>query len=358
MAVELRTDIFPSIAHELVSHVMAVVDKMKNLEVGDRWLNRARSSMSPELREAVAGVGVGEHVHGPWYSLIGMTYVHRWATVDDLLKGLESIPETDLIMEIAGVDELPAGRAELGDWALRAAAGDKAAAGELAKRGQALGLHGAPKMARWLPRVGPRLRESLIQITSLWRRDVFAAEEERLSVILERDAQAKVALARRLDPAELLERATNGFVWVDQPGLDTIALLPTWIMRPWTVDGRIGSTALISYPVADECLGGNGDAVASRAIKLARVLSDESRVRAIQLLADEPLSLQELADKLGLRKSTVHHHIAELRASGLLKVPMGTKRYSLRAEALYDFSTVLSDLARPSRTHRRGKRNE
>src|ERR1700674_4426496 len=157
MAVELRTDIFPSIAHELVSHVMAVVDKMKNLEVGDRWLNRVRSSMSPELREAVAGVGVGEHVHGPWYSLIGMTYVHRWATVDDLLKGLESIPETDLIMEIAGVDELPTGRAELGDWALRAAAGDKAAAGELAKRGQALGLHGAPKMARWLPRVGPRL---------------------------------------------------------------------------------------------------------------------------------------------------------------------------------------------------------
>jgi DNA-binding transcriptional ArsR family regulator len=165
--------------------------------------------------------------------------------------------------------------------------------------------------------------------------------------ILERDARSKGELARRLSPAELLEEATNGFVWVDQPGLDTIALVPTWIMRPWTVDGLSGSAAVISYPVADESLGTNGDAVTARAVKLARVLSDESRVRAIQLLAIEPLSLMELAGKLDLNKSTIHHHLAELRAAGLLRVPMGTKRYSLRPEALHRFGTLLGDLAKP-----------
>ncbi|MDQ6877159.1 MAG: helix-turn-helix domain-containing protein, partial [Candidatus Dormibacteraeota bacterium] len=69
----------------------------------------------------------------------------------------------------------------------------------------------------------------------------------------------------------------------------------------------------------------------------------------------EPLSLQELADKLGLRKSTVHHHLAELRAAGLLRVPMGTKRYSLRREPLDRFGSLLGELARPGH---RGKRGE
>jgi len=333
----------------MACHVMAIAGRMKNLEVGDKWLNQARSAMSPELRNALVGQDLDEHSHGPWYGLVQMTYAHRWVTVDDMLQGLGSMPERDLILEIAGLGELPGAREQLDDLILRTAAGDKAAARELAKRGQALGHHAAPKVAKWLPRTAPRLRELLIDATTLWRRDLFGRDEERLALILERDARAKGELARRLSPAELLEEATNGFVWSDQPGLDTIALVPTWVMRPWTVDGPIGSTAVISYPVADESLRGNGDAVTARAVKLARVLSDESRVRAIQLLAAEPLSLMELAGKLDLNKSTIHHHLAELRAAGLLRVPMGTKRYSLRPEALYRFGTLLGDLAKPPR---------
>jgi DNA-binding transcriptional ArsR family regulator len=334
-----------------------VTSRMQNLEVGDKWLNRARTAMSPELRKAVAGNDLGPHSHGPWYGLVQMTYAHRWVTVDDMLQGLESMPERDLILEIAGLGELPGAREQLDDLILRTAAGDKAAARELAKRGQALGHHSAPKTAKWLPRAAPHLRQTMIEVTTRWRQELFGEDEGRLASILERDARAKGELSRRLRPAELLEEATNGFMWVDQPGLDTIALLPTWIFRPWTVDGPIGSAAVISYPVADESLGTNGDAVTARAVKLARVLSDESRVRAIQLLAIEPLSLMELAGKLDLNKSTIHHHLAELRAAGLLRVPMGTKRYSLRPEALHRFGTLLGDLAKPARVkpHREKK---
>ena len=349
MAVELRAEIFVSLAHELACHVMAVAGRMQNLEVGAKWLNQARSAMSPELRKAISGYEMGEHTHGPWYGLELMTYTHRWVTVDDMLRGLESMPERELILETAGVGDLPGAREQLDDLVLRTAAGDRAAARELTKRGQSLGHHAAPKVAKWLPRAAPHLRESLMEIARLWQRDLFRRDEDKLLSILERDARAKGELARKLGPAELLEEATNGFVWVDQPGLDTIALVPTWIMRPWTVDGLSGSAAVISYPVADESLGTNGDAVTARAVKLARVLSDESRVRAIQLLAAEPLSLMELAGKLDLNKSTIHHHLAELRAAGLLRVPMGTKRYSLRPEALHRFGTLLGDLAKPPR---------
>jgi DNA-binding transcriptional ArsR family regulator len=350
MTVELRADVFASAAHELVCQVAAVAQKERNLEVGDKWYVQARAAMSPELLRALAAIEVG-HGHGPWSSLIAMTYVHRWATVDELLHGLESEPESDLILQIAGVGEFPWAREQLVDWVLRTAAGEKLADLDLGETGSHAS-HTAT-LARWLPRLAPRLRESLIEIATLWRTDLFGAEEERLAAILQRDARAKQALAGRLRPPDLMEEATNGVAWVDQPGVDLIALMPTWVMRPWTIHSRAGSTAVISYPVADESLGQNGGAIAARAVKLARVLSDESRVRAIQLLAAEPLSLQELTEKLGLRKSTVHHHIAELKAAGLLRVPIGTKRYSLRPEALDRFGAVLAELARPGRARRK-----
>jgi DNA-binding transcriptional ArsR family regulator len=355
MTIELRADVFASIAHELVCHVVAFVEKQKNLEVGDKWFARARAGMSPELLKAMSVIDVGHGHHVPGSGLISMTYARRWATVDELIAGLESEPDDDLLLHVADVDEFPAPREEMADWVLRTAAGEKIVAPDLGDAG-AHTSKSLSAMARWLPRLAPRLRESLIEIATLWRRDLFGAEEDRLAAVLQRDALAKQALCERLEAPDLMEEATNGVAWVDQPGVDLIALIPTWVMRPWTLHHRSGSTAVISYPVADESLGENGGAVAARAVKLARVLSDESRVKAIQLLASEPLSLQELADRLGLRKSTVHHHIAELKAVGLLKVPMGTKRYSLRPEMLDRFGTLLSTLAKPAREPKRKAR--
>jgi DNA-binding transcriptional ArsR family regulator len=318
-------------------------------------VHRTRAAMSPELVNAIAAGDPGHALHGPWSGLISMSYTHRWATVDDLLHGLESEPQDDLILQVADVDEFGGAREEMADWVLRTAAGEKVATPELGETG-AHAYHSAASLARWLPRLAPQLRELLIEVTTLWRRDIFCAEEERLTAILQRDAQAKQTLASRLHATDLMEEATNGVAWVDQPGVDVIALVPTWIMRPWTLHHRSANIAIISYPVADESLGGNGGAAVARAVKLARVLSDESRVRAIQLLAVEPLSLQELADKLGLRKSTVHHHIAELKAVGLLRVPLATKRYSLRPEVLDRFGDLLSTLAKPAREPKRKAR--
>jgi DNA-binding transcriptional ArsR family regulator len=355
MTVELRSDVFASVAHELVCHIVAFVGKEKNLEIGDRWFVRTRAAMSPELVKALAALDAGHDMHVPGSGLLSMTYAHRWATVDELLRGLESEPENDLLLQVADLDEFPGPREQMADWVLRTAAGENVAAPALVDA-DAHAQKSVKAMALWLPRLAPRLRQSFIDITTLWRRDLFGAEEERLTAILDRDAQAKMALAGRLGAADLMEEATNGVAWVDQPGVDVIALLPTWVWRPWTLLHRTGSTAVISYPVADESLGQNGGAMTARAVKLARVLSDESRVRAIQMLAVEPLSLQELADRLGLRKSTVHHHIAELKAVGLLRVPMGTKTYSLRPEVLHRFGTLLSALAKPAREPSRKKR--
>ena len=82
--------------------------------------------------------------------------------------------------------------------------------------------------------------------------------------------------------------------------------------------------------------------------RLACVLSDRSRLVALRLLAERSLTLQELADQLGVRKSTMHHHLAQLRAAGLLRVPYGTKTYSLRREPLRELGGALKNFGRES----------
>src|SRR5438309_7392193 len=125
MPIELRAEIFVSLAHEMACQVMAIAGRASNLEVGDKWLSQARSAMSPELRKAMGGQELGEDSHGPWYGLVQMTYAHRWVTLDDLVEGLGSMPERDLILEVAGLGAQPGAREQLDDLILRTATGDR-----------------------------------------------------------------------------------------------------------------------------------------------------------------------------------------------------------------------------------------
>jgi hypothetical protein len=71
-----------------------------------------------------------------------------------------------------------------------------------------------------------------------------------------------------------------------------------------------------------------------------KALADESRLKIIGLLAQREHSVQELADRLGLREPTVSHHLAILKAQGLVTVRAeGTVRWhALDASALEDLS--------------------
>jgi predicted transcriptional regulator len=71
-----------------------------------------------------------------------------------------------------------------------------------------------------------------------------------------------------------------------------------------------------------------------------KALSDANRLKIIALLAREALSVEQLAEKLGLNSSTVSHHLARLSKVGLV---------SARAEGYYSIYrlelTALTDMA-------------
>ena len=74
-----------------------------------------------------------------------------------------------------------------------------------------------------------------------------------------------------------------------------------------------------------------------------KAMANESRLRIVGLIAERERSGQELAEILGLKEPTVSHHIAALKALGLVGVRAEgvTHWYSLRPEALTDFNKAL-----------------
>ena len=78
-------------------------------------------------------------------------------------------------------------------------------------------------------------------------------------------------------------------------------------------------------------------------LALLRSLADESRLRILGLLAGHERSVEVLAAELGLKLPTVSHHLARLRAVGLVTFrPEGNSRiYALDVEALRRLSREL-----------------
>jgi hypothetical protein len=78
-----------------------------------------------------------------------------------------------------------------------------------------------------------------------------------------------------------------------------------------------------------------------------KAMANESRLRIVGLLAERERSVQELAELLGLKEPTVCHHLAALKALGLVTArPEGVTRWhTLRLETLTALNRGLLDPA-------------
>lgn len=76
-----------------------------------------------------------------------------------------------------------------------------------------------------------------------------------------------------------------------------------------------------------------------------KAMANESRLRIVGLIAERERSVQELARLLGLSEPTVSHHLAALKALGLVSVRAdGVTRWNrLDSDALTGFNRALLD---------------
>jgi DNA-binding transcriptional ArsR family regulator len=159
---------------------------------------------------------------------------------------------------------------------------------------------------------------------------------------LRRDADEKRALSRTMGPPALVEAATNGVTFKMQPQITGVMLIPSKIIRPWTVILEHEGLTIFAYSVSDEHLMADADAPPSYLVDLFKALGDERRLRILGILSEGDAGLMDIAERLDLAKSTAHHHLRILRTAGLVRVTVGdTKGYSLRRDQIPETARLL-----------------
>src|SRR5512134_2212860 len=86
------------------------------------------------------------------------------------------------------------------------------------------------------------------------------------------------------------------------------------------------------------------ESLAAGLVKASKELADYNRIRILGLLSRESLSVEQIAEILGIRPSTVSHHLARLSEAGLVSAQASSyyNLYRLEPGALDAIARQLS----------------
>ncbi|MEH7292200.1 metalloregulator ArsR/SmtB family transcription factor [Priestia megaterium] len=177
------------------------------------------------------------------------------------------------------------------------------------------------------------LKRHLKIISEGWYKAVIEPNYTEFTTMLERDVQQKRALYSTYTSEEFVKHVT-GIDYQPEPSIHQVLLIPQYIYRPWNVETTLPGIKVFYYPISDENVYEIEDPYSPPSALLHgyKALGDETRLKIIKLLTEKDYSLQELTRQLTIPKSTVHHHLALLRAAWIVKVHKS--RYYIQLENL------------------------
>jgi DNA-binding transcriptional ArsR family regulator len=193
-----------------------------------------------------------------------------------------------------------------------------------------------------LPRDFATWRDRLVEVFCEWNTAYFASVDPEILRGLREHAANLSGRLRSGSARGLVEEMTNGILVEPAPDVHTVTLVPQYHERPYNHDCQQLGGPVILYPA--DVLSTPAGAPPAGLLRLTHALSDDSRLRILRFLADGPRSLTEVARFIGLSQPTVHHHLVQLRAAGLVRVHFlmaSPSRYSLRPHALDQLSGQL-----------------
>ncbi len=345
----LPIDIEGSVTSEILLTLWTVLNPKETnsaRELGESWVEDLVAKIPEDLHKDLVQLGgpygyvwlalsafllTAPHPHNPvevldWLENVDEGRLRRWAI------GYISDSEDQGLIEQAASGDMEAVKQVMGDRA-------KKAPEKLEFLDWLVTTEGLPQ------RYANALRR--------FRETAFSEHEEDFAAAISRAAAARRTSPTRGEAKAVVEEVTSGIDFDIPLGVSRVVLVPSVVTRPLSlVDGH-GGTLVVYYGIADEFIDSDPEAPPSWLVRTYKALSDERRLRIMRRLSEGSASLDELTSLLGLSKSTVHHHISQLRAAGLIRVHIPHndeyqkhKIYSLREQSLADASGFLTSYLR------------
>ncbi len=338
----LIVEIEASPAYEFLMSLRAIseVEHHAEYEVGKEWFDDIRKKASPDLLALVEQFSF--HSHEIWEHMLGLVYDSPDPRdVPAFIAHIEAIDPLELRLHMLGYYVRDHCRVTPPEIIFQAAQGDIEAQRELLKTSFPDDAEWQ-RTLRWLLSLEQvATKNLLLEIFHGWYDQVFREQESYIMPILARDVEAKLALKLTHSAEQLIEMAT-GWEYVPEPGIRRVVLVPSYITRPWNSDAERHDTVIFCYPVAEESISADKNVPPARLVKLAKALADERRLRILKKLATGSYTLQEMAEDLGVAKTTAHHHIITLRSAGLVRMNLSDKRWSLRQYMVNNVGELLN----------------
>lgn len=167
---------------------------------------------------------------------------------------------------------------------------------------------------------------------------------------LEADAAEKRQAAAKVDSPALIRSAIDTS-YTPIGDVAGVVLIPSFVVRPFVFYVEHADQMLFVYPVADRFVASTNAGPPDRLIRLAAALGDRGRLEILAALKGRDMTVRELAEQLGLPRSTLRHHVEILRGAGFLRpVQTGTgfSGLQLREEAATDLSELVERFLRDS----------
>ncbi len=294
-----------------------------------------RRSLPRDLAAALDDVGDGEGE--TWLNLLGVGLdAGRPFTAERLRDRLEATDGVELRRHLlgryawswctlGGVDDIDA-----------AAAGDRGAARRLLDRPRYYGGHATASLTTLLSLDGDETRRRIVRAVD--------AEIERLPATaageLSAAAEAATAALDGSDSLAAVEHLTRGYRYVPEIEADHVVVVPHLEPDLPLVLAQHRSARLIAYLAIPD--RGTEEAL----VTLGRALSDAKRVEILGHVGRGVGRAGDLVEATGLTRSTVHHHLTQLRAAGLVALEGNARAYTYvpRPDARPEIAALLADV--------------
>ena len=294
-----------------------------------------RDELAPDLGEALAQVGDTEGE--AWLNLLGVPLDAEARTAEDLLRAVDALDPVELRRHLlgryawswctlAGIDDIEA-----------AARGDGAASARLLAHPRYYAGHAAASLAVLLALDPAETRDRIADAIAAGSRSLLGAGAHD-------DIRAAEQTARLLleeHPAmTAIERLTSGYRYVREPEAERVVLIPHLARTLPLVLAQHRSSRLIAY------LATTDRSSEDRLLALGRALADPKRVEILALVGRRVGTAADLVAATGLTRSTVHHHLAQLRDAGLIALEGNARAYTYmpRREASDEAAALVAEV--------------